>query len=310
MPADYNLNQAVDAADYVVWRNLLDSNTLLPNDTTPGSITAVDHTEWKAHFGTVAMPGDYNLDQVVDAADYVVWRNLLDSNVNLPNDTTPGSVTALDHTVWRAHFGAADMPGDYSANQGVDAADYVVWRNLLDSNANLPNDTTPGSVTAADYSVWKSRFGSTVATTGQFTAYGASTNGSDSLSSAVVGSDDTVLVIPTPPSAGSTAMPLAVDIYRLDRREQQLVHLFHSPKSDLPRSAAGSLLLARIQTSSKPVRLETTRRTAPSDASREALENVSLPSLNALDRVFDELELGIKSRCTFPGKRLGKTVDD
>jgi hypothetical protein len=52
------------------------------------------------------LPGDYNYDHVVDAADYTVWRNQLNSNATLPNETvTLGSVTEEDYEVWRDHFG-------------------------------------------------------------------------------------------------------------------------------------------------------------------------------------------------------------
>jgi enediyne biosynthesis protein E4 len=50
------------------------------------------------------LPGDYNTDGIVDAADYTVWRNRLGSGVSLPNDTTPG-VGLDDYTRWKVHFG-------------------------------------------------------------------------------------------------------------------------------------------------------------------------------------------------------------
>jgi len=49
-------------------------------------------------------PGDYNENGVVDAADYVLWREKLGSPTSLPNDDTPG-VGDDDYTRWRAHFG-------------------------------------------------------------------------------------------------------------------------------------------------------------------------------------------------------------
>jgi hypothetical protein len=49
--------------------------------------------------------GDYNGDEMVDAADYTVWRDAMDGNATLPNDTTPGSVGPEDFDVWKAHFG-------------------------------------------------------------------------------------------------------------------------------------------------------------------------------------------------------------
>ena len=54
------------------------------------------------------LPGDYNGNGVVDAADYVVWRKMLGSSV--PNysgadGSGNGVVDQEDQTVWRAHFG-------------------------------------------------------------------------------------------------------------------------------------------------------------------------------------------------------------
>ena len=54
--------------------------------------------------GQFAILGDYNDDGVVNAADYVTWRDNLGSPESLPNDATPG-VTAGDYDVWRANFG-------------------------------------------------------------------------------------------------------------------------------------------------------------------------------------------------------------
>jgi hypothetical protein len=50
------------------------------------------------------LPGDYNNNGVVDAADYVLWRKNLGSGPSLPNDDTPG-VGPDDYTRWRTRFG-------------------------------------------------------------------------------------------------------------------------------------------------------------------------------------------------------------
>jgi hypothetical protein len=55
--------------------------------------------------GTRGVPGDYNDNGTVDAADYVVWRHSLGQSVTLPNDSTPGTVDQADYDDWRAHFG-------------------------------------------------------------------------------------------------------------------------------------------------------------------------------------------------------------
>lgn len=59
----------------------------------------------------VGVPGDYDNNGVVNAADYVVWRNNLNLSVTLPNDSTPGTVTNADYTVWRGNFGKTPGSG-------------------------------------------------------------------------------------------------------------------------------------------------------------------------------------------------------
>jgi hypothetical protein len=59
------------------------------------------------------LAGDYNGDHKVDAADYTLWRDNLNSNATLPNDTTPGTVTQADYDVWKANFGMSS-PGSGS----------------------------------------------------------------------------------------------------------------------------------------------------------------------------------------------------
>jgi autotransporter-associated beta strand protein len=52
------------------------------------------------------LPGDYNEDQVVDAADYVMWRKLSPNPTGpaLPNDDSPG-VNTDDYDRWVEQFG-------------------------------------------------------------------------------------------------------------------------------------------------------------------------------------------------------------
>jgi hypothetical protein len=65
------------------------------------------------------LPGDYNNNGIVDAADYVVWRKAGATDY-LPNDITPGTVNASDYTVWRAHFGQSAGGGsEASAHAAV-----------------------------------------------------------------------------------------------------------------------------------------------------------------------------------------------
>jgi hypothetical protein len=54
--------------------------------------------------------GDYNDNGVVDAGDYVLWREYNNTATTLPNDSTPGT-DASDYTIWRAHFGQSPGSG-------------------------------------------------------------------------------------------------------------------------------------------------------------------------------------------------------
>ena len=55
--------------------------------------------------GLTTLPGDYNENGELDAADYVVWRDALTTGAALPNDPTPGTVDETDFEYWRSHFG-------------------------------------------------------------------------------------------------------------------------------------------------------------------------------------------------------------
>lgn len=56
---------------------------------------------------TQAAPlGDYNLDGIVDAADYVVWRKSVGQSRNLEADgNNSGSIDSQDYEIWRRHYG-------------------------------------------------------------------------------------------------------------------------------------------------------------------------------------------------------------
>lgn len=56
---------------------------------------------------SLAVPGDYNGNGVVDAADYTKWRDNLGaaSEAGINNNGDGGGVTASDYTFWKARFG-------------------------------------------------------------------------------------------------------------------------------------------------------------------------------------------------------------
>jgi PEP-CTERM motif len=54
-----------------------------------------------------AVPGDYNEDGKVNAADYTVWRNHLGATFDLPNrdESNSGPTNEMDYAFWKANFG-------------------------------------------------------------------------------------------------------------------------------------------------------------------------------------------------------------
>lgn len=67
----------------------------------------------------VGTPGDYNNDGTVNAADYTVWRDHLDSSFELLNrdPTNSGNVNQQDYTFWASQFGLGGGSG--AAAMGV-----------------------------------------------------------------------------------------------------------------------------------------------------------------------------------------------
>jgi hypothetical protein len=53
-----------------------------------------------------SLPGDFNNDGKVDAADYVIWRKQNGTNNALPNDNGLGvPIGQAHHTLWRNNYG-------------------------------------------------------------------------------------------------------------------------------------------------------------------------------------------------------------
>ena len=54
------------------------------------------------------LDGDYNENDILDAADYTVWRDAYEVGGTIPNGNryaTGGIAEATDFLYWRAHFG-------------------------------------------------------------------------------------------------------------------------------------------------------------------------------------------------------------
>lgn len=69
-----------------------------------------------------AVPGDYNANGVVDAADYVVWREHVGTTYQLQNEvlnTSTGVVDQDDYIAWRSRFGNTSGTGAESELLGA-----------------------------------------------------------------------------------------------------------------------------------------------------------------------------------------------
>lgn len=76
------------------------------------------------------LPGDYNRDDRVDAADYTLWRDTLDALVDEPGAGADGDgsgrVDAGDYTVWRNGFGAEAGAGTLATTAPEPAAAWLL----------------------------------------------------------------------------------------------------------------------------------------------------------------------------------------
>ncbi len=98
---------------------------------TAGDVTLMDVIGYDA--AAPHLPGDYNNNGVVDAADYAVWRKGL------------GSIyTQNDYEVWRAHFGETQASGSQFGSAGSTAsvpepsAVVILLLGLLSALSNRP----------------------------------------------------------------------------------------------------------------------------------------------------------------------------
>jgi hypothetical protein len=89
----------------IIWAN--------PNESTVTSISGTGGADVvligdSSVIVPAGVPGDYNNNGVVDAADYVLWRK----GGPLQNEVdNPGTVNAADYTAWRTRFGSTSGSG-------------------------------------------------------------------------------------------------------------------------------------------------------------------------------------------------------
>lgn len=77
---------------------------LAPADT----IDLATFTQRFAQIGPLGVPGDYNQNGSIDAADYTVWRDHVGAPAGtLANDTAGGTIGSGQYNLWKSNFGLA-----------------------------------------------------------------------------------------------------------------------------------------------------------------------------------------------------------
>lgn len=97
-------------------------------DIVSGSLVSVVPT-----YVTVAgVDGDYNNNGIVDAADYTIWRDHLNSSFQLENEggISPGTVDAADYNFWKLRFGATSGAGSASVSAVPEPASMVLLAGM------------------------------------------------------------------------------------------------------------------------------------------------------------------------------------
>ena len=89
-------------------------------------------TDYSLVVGPV-LPGDYNGDGTVDAADYTVWRDAMAAGATslLNEHDSPGSVDEADYLVWKNHFGETAGSGASALAAVPEPEGLVLWLAAL-----------------------------------------------------------------------------------------------------------------------------------------------------------------------------------
>jgi hypothetical protein len=81
----------------------------------------IDIGAYELQASVPTLPGDYNLDGTVNAADYMIWRDTRGSTIDLRanGDATNNVIDAADYAAWRANFGDASEGAGTSDGNGA-----------------------------------------------------------------------------------------------------------------------------------------------------------------------------------------------
>jgi GEVED domain/FG-GAP repeat/FG-GAP-like repeat/Bacterial Ig domain len=246
-----------------------------PGDNQGGQYHGVIYVMFTKPDVAVTLPGDYNQNGTVDAADYTVWRDTFGSATDLRANgdntgTSAGKIDQVDYAFWVAHFGQTltvpVSPADFNHNGVVDAADYTVWRDTFGSTTDLRanGDTTgasAGKIDQADYAFWVAHFGQTGsgagASEGMALAEPVAPAGEETRATPLSLDSSQPLVMKTAAPVSTATTPAAFDLALMDwaGAEPAVRTAFKQVKSfDAGRLATDRLLLfAKLPQGSKNV---------------------------------------------------------
>jgi hypothetical protein len=115
-----NLNAGVHELEFLFFEDTGQETMELFVATTLGEFSSINDATFELLQATnllppEGVPGDYNDDGIVNAADYVVWRNNL-GGTTLPNEgASPGVIDIEDYSFWRSSYGNGGGGGSIQA---------------------------------------------------------------------------------------------------------------------------------------------------------------------------------------------------
>jgi hypothetical protein len=105
----------VDLGNTFEWMGALEVIDQSESEVIDYIMTSASGTDYRnaitAPVDSEPIPGDYNGDSTVDAADYVVWRKNEGTTNTLPNDSIGGTIGTGQYNQWRSHFGQTSGSG-------------------------------------------------------------------------------------------------------------------------------------------------------------------------------------------------------
>ncbi len=109
------------------------------DDLATANATPLDTTNPGGHIPAAGVPGDYNGNSVVDAADYTVWRDNLGTGFALLNRdlSNTGDINQQDYDFWKTRFGNTSGSGAVAGSGAVPEPSSVLLALLAIGSVRL-----------------------------------------------------------------------------------------------------------------------------------------------------------------------------